>query len=153
MTDPVNDVLSVVRDHYADFRGRTGRRVYWSYALATGLISVVLRLLLSLVTGQSLLPGAPERPLGDDVSLPLVFGVALVAVLFSLALLVPGLAVGARRLHDTGRSGWFLLLGLIPLVGGLVLIVLMVAESQPDANRWGPGPVDAPPPAFDRMKS
>ena len=59
--------------------------------------------------------------------------------ILQLALLVPTLAVGARRLHDTGRSGWWLLIGLIPIVGWIILLVFLVQDSHP-ANQHGPNP-------------
>jgi len=59
--------------------------------------------------------------------------------ILQLALLIPGLAVGARRLHDTGRSGWWLLIGLIPLVGWIILLVFFVQDSKP-SNQHGPNP-------------
>lgn len=60
--------------------------------------------------------------------------------LFSLALFIPSLAVAVRRLHDIGRSGWWLLIGLIPLVGAFVLLVFAVQDSQPGSNAYGPNP-------------
>ena len=63
----------------------------------------------------------------------------LVEAIASLALLLPGLAVGARRLHDTTKSGWWLLIGLIPCVGFIVLIIFFVQDSHPD-NQYGPSP-------------
>ncbi|WP_243398301.1 DUF805 domain-containing protein [Deinococcus koreensis] len=64
----------------------------------------------------------------------------ILAVLYALAVFVPSLAVTVRRLHDTGKSGWWYLIGLIPLVGGLVLLVFTVLDSEPGSNRWGPNP-------------
>lgn len=55
-----------------------------------------------------------------------------------LAALIPGLAVTARRLHDTGRTGWWVLIGLVPLAGAIVLLVFLVADSQPGPNAYGP---------------
>ena len=63
---------------------------------------------------------------------------SVLAGLYSLAILLPSLAVGARRLHDTGRSGWWLLISLIPLIGSIILLVFMCQESQLD-NEYGPG--------------
>jgi uncharacterized membrane protein YhaH (DUF805 family) len=68
-----------------------------------------------------------------------MFG-TVISYLYSLAVLLPSLAVGARRLHDTGRSGWWLLIDFIPIVGQIVLIYFFVLDSQPGANQYGPNP-------------
>ncbi|TJY41720.1 DUF805 domain-containing protein [Cohnella pontilimi] len=60
--------------------------------------------------------------------------------LYALAILLPSLAVSVRRLHDTGRSGWWLLIGLIPLIGAIILLVFTCQDSQPGDNRYGPNP-------------
>ena len=94
---------------YVDFSGRATRPEYWWFILAY--------VILAFVAGY----------LGKFVYIVVV-----------LAFLLPLLAVGARRLHDIGKSGWFLLLGLIPVVGGLVLLYFMVQPSQPESNAYGP---------------
>lgn len=68
-----------------------------------------------------------------------VLGIQILGLLFSLASLVPSLAIGARRLHDTGRSGWWQLLYLIPLIGLIIMIIFLVQDSHPD-NEYGPNP-------------
>jgi uncharacterized membrane protein YhaH (DUF805 family) len=107
---------------YADFSGRSTRREYWMYVLFFILIDVALSLV--------------DRMLGLYAS----GGYGLLSGLFAVALLIPSLAVGARRLHDTGRTGWWLLIGFIPLIGAIVLIVFFVQDSQPGANAHGPNP-------------
>ncbi len=102
-----------VLNKYATFTGRARRSEYWYFALANFLISILLGLFGDL--GK------------------------LVNFVYSLAVIVPSLAVGARRLHDTNRSGWWLLLILIPIVGWIWLIILMVLDSAPD-NQYGPNP-------------
>jgi len=108
---------------YAVFEGRARRREYWFYVLFVVIISVVLAIV--------------DRFTGTYSA---AYGTGLLGGLFSLAILIPSLAVGARRLHDTGRSGWWLLIGLIPLVGAIVLIVFFVIDSQPGTNAYGPNP-------------
>jgi uncharacterized membrane protein YhaH (DUF805 family) len=71
-------------------------------------------------------------------------GTQFVSIVLALALFLPGLGVSIRRLHDTGRSGWWLLIGLVPLVGLIVLIVFFVQDSQPAANAYGPSPKHEP---------
>jgi uncharacterized membrane protein YhaH (DUF805 family) len=64
----------------------------------------------------------------------------VLSYLVALALLLPSLAVTARRLHDTGRSGWWILIGIIPLIGAIVLLVFECQDSQPQTNQYGPSP-------------
>src|SRR5512145_3195420 len=102
---------------YAVFSGRARRTEYWMFFLVSLIISVVL--------------GVVE---------PMVGSPGFIGIVYSLAVLVPSLAVGVRRLHDTGRSGWWLLIGLVPVIGVIVLIVFAVGDSQPGANQYGPNP-------------
>lgn len=67
-------------------------------------------------------------------------GVGLLEGLYSLAVLIPSLAVTVRRLHDTGRTGWWILIALIPFIGGIVLLIFMVFDSELGANEYGPNP-------------
>lgn len=98
---------------YAEFNGRASRSEYWWFALALFLLSLVLA----------------------AVSMTLVN-------LFSLATLLPSLAVGARRLHDTDRSGWWQLLYLIPVIGWIVMIVFLVQQGKTEDNRFGAPPTE-----------
>jgi uncharacterized membrane protein YhaH (DUF805 family) len=70
--------------------------------------------------------------------------VSILGGIYGLAVLIPGLAVAVRRLHDTGRSGWWLLIGLVPLIGAIVLIVFMATDGEPGDNAYGPNPKFAP---------
>jgi uncharacterized membrane protein YhaH (DUF805 family) len=107
---------------YAVFSGRARRMEYWMFALFNSIISIVLAI-LDAALGFSDKGGG--GPLGG---------------LYSLAVLIPGLAVSVRRLHDIGRSGWWLFIGLIPCVGVIVLLVFMVQDSDPGENQYGPNP-------------
>ncbi|MBR3938832.1 MAG: DUF805 domain-containing protein [Bacteroidales bacterium] len=97
---------------YADFKGRARRKEYWMFALINWLIGVVMGLL----------------------------GLAILSWIYSIAALIPGLAVGVRRLHDIGKSGWWLLIALVPIIGWIWLIVLCIQDSQAGVNEWGPNP-------------
>jgi uncharacterized membrane protein YhaH (DUF805 family) len=108
--------LKVLKQHYADFNGRARRQEYWMYTLFNTLAVIVLMLLTKVSS---------------------IFGI-LYGV-YALATLVPSLAVAVRRLHDVGKSGWFLLLSLIPLVG-LYLLYLLVLDSEQGTNAYGPNP-------------
>lgn len=122
MVTAVKTVLS----KYATFSGRAARPEYWWWVLAT----IILFLVLGVIDGALVAPmlgfEAFEPTAGQPISL-----------IASLGLLIPNLAVAARRLHDTDKSGWWLLLGLIPLIGNLVLIFLLVQRGTEGANRFG----------------
>lgn len=100
---------------YADFTGRARRKEYWMFALFYLIVYIVLSVIDSIL------------------------GIPALTLLFSLGSLIPSLSIGARRLHDTGRSGWWQLLALIPLIGAIILIVFLVQDSHPD-NEYGPNP-------------
>lgn len=109
---------------YADFKGRSRRREYWMFALG---IMIAMTVLILLTGG-----------LADDGSGP-SGGFALVG-LFFIAIFVPSLAVQVRRFHDQGRSGWLILLNLIPYIGSLIVLVFMCLPGNPGPNRFGPDP-------------
>ena len=108
--------LEVLRK-YAVFSGRARRKEYWMFVLINMLIALALGVLDGILGGGGLLGG-----------------------LYSLAILIPSLAVAVRRLHDTGRSGWWILICLIPLLGAIVLLIFMVIDSDPGANEFGRNP-------------
>ena len=105
----------VVLENYANFSGRARRAEFWWYFLANFIVSLMLNLLHGGVRA--------------------IF--VVLVVIYGLAVLIPGLAVGVRRLHDTGKSGWWLLIALIPIVGIIVLIVFWATDSTPGANHYG----------------
>jgi uncharacterized membrane protein YhaH (DUF805 family) len=125
----MNWFMTVLRK-YAVFEGRARRREYWFFVLFYILISVALAIV--------------DRILGFYNE---TYGMGVLGALFCLGVLIPSIAVGARRLHDTGRSGWWLLIGFIPLVGAIVLIVFFVLDSQPGTNAYGPNPKETAAPA------
>jgi uncharacterized membrane protein YhaH (DUF805 family) len=108
--------LSSCFNQYVGFSGRARRSEYWFFALFCFLAYVAATVL--------------------DAAL----GVRVLSVLTSLGLLLPSLAVGVRRLHDTDRTGWWLLIGLVPFAGAIVLLVFACLDSQPFPNRYGPSP-------------
>ena len=110
--------------HYADFDGRARRKEYWMFVLVN--VGVYVGLLAVAGVLSSI-----WRPLGA------IGWLAYVA--FALAVMVPSIAIGVRRLHDTGRTGWLMLLGLIPFAG-LVLLYFMVIEGDRGPNEYGPDP-------------
>ena len=106
---------------YATFSGRARRKEYWLFFLFITVVGLV-------ASGIDALLGFVEM--------------GPVNLIWSLAVLLPSLAVGARRLHDTGRSGWWLLLYLVPLIGWIVLIVFFCLRGESGMNRFGPDPLD-----------
>lgn len=111
------EAIRSVLDKYADFSGRARRSEYWFWSLALFLVYIVAVIIFVV-----------SHVLG-----------AILYVLLILAAIVPSLAVSVRRLHDTGKSGWWLLIGLIPL-GGIVILVFTVMDSDPAPNQYGPSP-------------
>jgi uncharacterized membrane protein YhaH (DUF805 family) len=117
--------FSLALSRYADFSGRSRRAEYWFFALISTLILVVLSLVDYAMGWVYLVDGLEN-------------GVLRTIALF--ALLVPSLSVGARRLHDTGRSGWWQLLMLLPVVGFIVLVFFWVRDGQAGQNLYGNNP-------------
>ncbi len=113
--------LKVVRDNYANFSGRARRAEFWYFALFSAVISIVLSVLDGILHTKGILGG-----------------------IYSLAVMIPGIAVSARRLHDTGRSGWWQLIAFVPIIGFIVLLVFFVQEGSFDRNEYGPSPKKAP---------
>ncbi|CAN5140536.1 DUF805 domain-containing protein [soil metagenome] len=118
---------------YAEFTGRARRSEYWLFTLFIVIVEVVY-FILSGVTGN--LAGAA----GTGQFNPIGMVLAGLYVLFILAILVPSIAVGFRRLHDTNRSAWWLLIAFIPLIGGIVLLIFNILPGTVGANRFGPDP-------------
>ncbi|MFC8277987.1 DUF805 domain-containing protein [Streptomyces sp. NPDC057271] len=116
----MNWYLDVLKK-YAVFTGRARRQEYWMYMLFNVIAYVVLAILDAVLTTAPLL-----------------------TAIYALGVFLPTLGVTIRRLHDTGRSGWMILLGLIPLVGGIILIVFYATEGNQTDNAYGPNPKLAP---------
>jgi len=112
----------------AVFTGRARRREYWTFVLFNVIITVVLTMIESIADSDSE---------GSQSTL---------ATLYGLVVLTPSLAVGVRRLHDIGKSGWWMLIGLIPIIGTIVLLIFAVRDSQPADNQYGQNPKREIPP-------
>ena len=102
---------------YATFSGRARRKEYWMFILFNMLVAFGVNVVDAVLGMEGLLGG-----------------------LYSLAVLIPGWAVFTRRMHDIGKSGWWWLIGVVPLIGGIVLLVFMCKDSQPGDNAYGPNP-------------
>ena len=111
----MNYFLDVLKK-YAVFSGRARRKEYWMYTLFVTIIYIVLAV-IGAVAKQAWIP-----------------------IVFYVAILLPSLAVLVRRLHDTGRSGWWVLFGLVPLAGGITLLVFTCLDGEPGENKYGSNP-------------
>jgi uncharacterized membrane protein YhaH (DUF805 family) len=112
---------------YAVFSGRSRRMEYWYFVLFNIIVCIVLEVIDGLLFG----------------TLDSGMGVGLLSGLYGLAVLIPSLAVTVRRLHDIDRSGWWILIALVPLIGGIVLLVFALLDSTPGTNQYGPNPKGA----------
>ena len=124
LTQSIKSVFS----KYATFTGRASRSEYWYFTLFNIITSTLLFLLgiaIGAATGGS-----------DGVPGGLIVGYILY-IIYGLGVLIPSLAVTVRRLHDTNNSGWLILLGLIPCVGGIVLLVFMILQGTNGENKYG----------------
>ncbi|WP_419907508.1 DUF805 domain-containing protein [Hoeflea sp.] len=121
-TESVRTVLS----KYFDFSGRATRPEFWWWILFVFILSLVLQ----LVDGAVIAPVLGFAAFSPDAGNPL-------SLISSLALLIPGLAVSVRRLHDISRSGWWILIVLVPIIGLLVLIYWHVQPSAEGSNAYG----------------
>lgn len=108
------EAIKLFFSNYTNFSGRSRRSEYWYAALFNVLVALVLGVL-------------PKS-------------VSFIGTLWTLGTLIPGLALAIRRLHDIGKSGWWLLIAVIPVIGSIWLIVLEATDSQPGSNAWGVSP-------------
>lgn len=115
----VDAVKICLTEKYCNFEGRARRSEYWWFALANGVVSYLVNLIGGLIS-------------------PTV-GLVLSCIV-CLGLLLPGLGVSVRRLHDIGKSGWMLLVALIPIVGAIILLVWCAKDGDPQPNQYGPSP-------------
>lgn len=108
-------------DHYVKFDGRASRPAYWWWFLFAVLVAI-----------------------GCNIVDNVVFDGPILSYIAALGLFLPGLSVAIRRLHDTDRSGWWILIGLIPIIGFIVLLIFYLEKSNATENRFGPPPVASP---------
>ena len=114
-------LLKYAFDKYSDFKGRAGRTEYWLFVLVNVAISIVYQILVSVS--------------GDSATARLV--ISAIFGLFYLAILVPGLAISVRRMHDIGKGGEWIFINFIPVIGAIWFLVLCIKEGEPAANRFG----------------
>lgn len=102
--------------NYVNFKGRARRKEYWMFVLFNFIVAIVLSIIDSLL------------------------GITILSTIYSIAVIIPSLALCFRRLHDIGKSGAWILIGLIPLVGEIILLVFFCTDSQAGENQYGPNP-------------
>ncbi|MDO6761407.1 DUF805 domain-containing protein [Tamlana sp. 2_MG-2023] len=118
----MNWYLKVLKQ-YTDFNGRARRKEFWMFLLFN-MIFAIVAMILDNVLGIAM----------GELGYGPIYGI------YALFVLIPGIAVSVRRLHDIGKSGWWLLISLIPLIGGIWLLVLYCQDSEAGSNKWGPNP-------------
>lgn len=111
-----------VLKQYAVFSGRARRKEYWMFVLFNLIVSFIIGIVTGIIGVAT----------GSDLS--------IVSFLYGAAVMLPSIAVGVRRLHDIDRSGWWLLLSFIPILGWIVLLVFHVKDSTPGENEYGANP-------------
>ena len=122
----MNWYLEVLKK-YAEFNGRARRKEYWMFVLFNTIVAFSIVLLGLILSGIS----------NNDSILSIFIGVY---VLYLLAVIIPSISVGVRRLHDIGKSGWWMLISFIPIIGGIWLFILTVTEGNSGVNKYGSNP-------------
>jgi uncharacterized membrane protein YhaH (DUF805 family) len=118
------DAVKSFWSKYVDFSGRARRSEYWWVVLFLVIVTLPLSIVDLVLFGELVLDA----------------GIGVLTALFTLAILLPGLSLSVRRLHDIGMSGWFVLLFLIPFAGSVFGLVIALIDSQRGANKFGPSP-------------
>jgi uncharacterized membrane protein YhaH (DUF805 family) len=124
------DFMTAVRtcfSKYVDFSGRARRSEFWYFVLFTFLVGIVTNIV--------------DAILGTDYD---TGSGGLISTVVSLGLLLPSVAVAVRRLHDIDKSGWWILIGIIPIVGWIIVIIWYCTDTKPGDNQYGPNPKDGP---------
>jgi len=122
--------LETIKQRYAQFEGRATRSEYWYFILYYFLLSIVTSIIDTFFINPVILHTTTEEASKGG----------LLGMLLALGLLIPSIALAIRRLHDIGKSGWWLLIGLIPVIGIIVLIYFYVQDSQMGVNLYGQNP-------------
>lgn len=117
----IANFLDVVKNKYVQFTGRAGRKEYWLFYL----VNIALYLLFVILTSI----------FGNGV---LTLIISVIYTLFGLAILLPGIAVCVRRLHDVGKGGGWAFIAFVPIVGVFILLYFMIIKGEPNPNRFGP---------------
>ena len=106
---------------YAVFSGRATRKEFWMFTLINTIVNIIVAVALTIIVGE-------------------YKGLIFIPTLYTLAVFIPSLAISCRRLHDIGKSGWWILITLVPFIGSLLLFSFYVIDSQTGTNKYGPNP-------------
>ncbi|MDB4426407.1 DUF805 domain-containing protein [bacterium] len=123
--------LKVVRDNYANLNGRASRQEYWTFLFINFIFGIVA-VVADISLGTAFIIG--------EGTYSVSMGYGWIYSLYTLSVMAPGIAVVVRRLHDVGKSGWMMFVALIPFIGVIWLFVLLVTDSNPGENNYGPSP-------------
>ena len=121
--------VDTIKNRYAKFDGRASRSEFWYYTLFYLIITIAV-VMLDIFLINPILGETPQEAAEGGI----------LQIVLALALLIPSIAIGIRRLHDTGKSGWWLLIALVPIVGALVLLYFYIVDSERGINRFGVNP-------------
>jgi uncharacterized membrane protein YhaH (DUF805 family) len=131
--------------HYADFKGRAKRKEFWYFTLFSYLIIFMLCIIGGIIgqyIGNNIYSNYDWEYdwIQESIQESIIYGILCAYIPYMIAVLLPSLAVSMRRLHDVGKSGWWILINLIPFAGNMFFIVLMCLDSQDGINKWGLNP-------------
>jgi len=121
--------LDTIKNRYAQFDGRASRSEFWYFALFYFIMDVIAAIIDAFVLNP-IMGTTPDQAAQGGI----------LQMIFALGLLIPSIALGIRRLHDIGKSGWWYLLVLIPIIGWLALLYFYILDSQPGSNQYGENP-------------
>ncbi|MDR1614023.1 MAG: DUF805 domain-containing protein [Campylobacteraceae bacterium] len=113
--------IDAIKNHYFDFNGRARRKAFWFFVLINFIVNIILSAI-------------------DSIIFVNIIGFALLSLVYTLAILLPSIGLAVRRLHDIGKSGWWYLINLIPIIGFIWFIILAATDSQPGSNQYGENP-------------
>lgn len=122
-------VRKVLQENYANFQGRAPRSEYWWFFLFVIIADIAISILAAIL-------GAVLGDTGAMIG-------SLISIVFALAIIVPALAVTVRRLHDLDRSGWWIFISLVPIIGPILLIIWYCTKGSVGQNRFGNDPLGA----------
>lgn len=125
MNEIIQNYKEILTQKYCKFSGRANRSEFWYFVLVNAIVAVVLYILLAIAAFSS------------SSAAGVIYAVL---VIYDLAVLLPGLGVTVRRLHDIGKGGGWIFISLVPLIGGLILLYFMIVEGNQGANRFGDQP-------------
>ncbi|MDR1270948.1 MAG: DUF805 domain-containing protein [Planctomycetaceae bacterium] len=135
-TDSTGIGYTDVLKKYADFNGRARRREYWCFTIINQIILPLLLISLGII----IIFVMTTLNTSDKVKIGVLIFLSAIYLLYSLLIFLPSLAVCVRRLHDTGNSGWMILMMLIPVIGWIILLIFLIQDSQPGTNQYGLNP-------------